>query len=375
MNSFFPSEGEISKNTFHEILVYILRESINCSLSLEDDFSTRTIFIKNRKIFFTESTNSDENFGKFLIKKEIITKAQLDKASKYMKDDNIRFGKSLVKMGVFNYEKLFHWVEEHLKWIAYSCFDVKKGHYKIDSLNIKMQENIFLDLDIMKFLLNGIRNYKDYLFIMNKMERVEKIYIINSSLIPSIAFKKYEFHIINLIKEYNLIETVIAKSELSTSDTIKILFFLILTGIASENREDYQKTLNDKDTIVNSPRSFSSYQEAMKYYNVKYEMIYKMLSKEIGPIAISILSSSIESVKDNLPHYMKNITLDQNGRIIENKILKKIWYNDFDENLPTFLKGLEEILYAEIFAVKKNLGEVYEKQLFKWMRIAESRNQ
>ena len=44
-----------------------------------------------------------------------------------------------------------------------------------------------------------------------------------------------------------------------------------------------------------------------------------------------------------------------------------MWYHDFDEHIGEFLRGLEEILYTEIYAVKKHLGVEYEQQVLKWI--------
>jgi hypothetical protein len=295
-------------------------------------------------------------------------------ASAYMKDNGIRFGKSLVKMKIFTYENLFHWVEEHLRWIAFSCFNIDKGEYLIDSLDLKKMENIGLNLNVLPFLVTGFRYLKNYSYIRELIESVDDIYLIKSDLISLMDLKKFELHIFNLLKTNNRVNDILAKSELSNDDTYKILYMFFLTEVISENKPGIEKDIKNSLNIVSSPRFFSSYNEALKYYNSKYEMIFKMLSKEIGPIAISILSGAIESISENLPSYLKDITINANGKLNEDQILKKVWYNDFEENLPFFLKGLEEILYAEIFAVKKNLGIDYEKQILQWINITQNKS-
>ncbi|MCK5222220.1 MAG: hypothetical protein KAR14_11620, partial [Candidatus Aminicenantes bacterium] len=60
--------------------------------------------------------------------------------------------------------------------------------------------------------------------------------------------------------------------------------------------------------------------------------------------------------------------IDKNGRLIDKKILKKVWYHDFENHSSEFVRGLEELLYAQIFAVKKNLGIDYENQILRWLK-------
>ena len=113
--------------------------------------------------------------------------------------------------------------------------------------------------------------------------------------------------------------------------------------------------------------SFNSFEEALRYYNLKYEIIYKVMLKEIGPISLSLLLKAVEDIMENLPSYFQKIQLNPDGTINEELLLKSVWYHDFDQHIGDFLRGLEEILFTEIYAVKKHLGVDYEQQVLKWI--------
>ena len=93
-----------------------------------------------------------------------------------------------------------------------------------------------------------------------------------------------------------------------------------------------------------------------------------MLSKEIGPVAHSILSDAITAILESIPPCFQNLEIRRDGRIDEKSVMKSIWYENFDENSNEFLRGLEEILYAEIYAVKRHLGKDHEKLILQWIR-------
>ena len=93
-----------------------------------------------------------------------------------------------------------------------------------------------------------------------------------------------------------------------------------------------------------------------------------MLSKEIGPVAQAILFEAITAILESIPACFHNLEIASDGRIVEKSILKSIWYENFDEHSNEFLKGLEEILYAEIYAVKRHLGKEHEKMILQWIR-------
>ncbi|MCP4149009.1 MAG: hypothetical protein GY757_14775, partial [bacterium] len=86
-----------------------------------------------------------------------------------------------------------------------------------------------------------------------------------------------------------------------------------------------------------------------------------------GPIAHSLLLKAIEDIMENLPFFLQKMQLNSDGRIDDEALLKTLWYHDFDKNCGEFLRGLEEVLYTEIYAVKKHLGMEYEQQVLKWI--------
>lgn len=177
----------------------------------------------------------------------------------------------------------------------------------------------------------------------------------------------YEKHILKVCKKHRELDRIIEKSELMETDTLKYIYYYFLIDVISTEKTSVKKELGGREYNSISI-SFSSYEEALRHYNLKFEMIFKLLSKEIGPVALSILSNSIDDIRDNLPIFLKNAEIDKNGKLVEKKILKKVWYHDFENHASDFVRGLEELLYAQIYAVKKNLGIEYENQILKWLK-------
>jgi hypothetical protein len=193
--------------------------------------------------------------------------------------------------------------------------------------------------------------------------------------------KPYELHVFDLVRRGPQIKDILKRSELLEVDTLRLLFLFLILEIISP-----QKNAKIKEKPLISPHkgtsalesrginasTFNSFEEALRYYNMKYEIIYKVMLKEIGPISLSLLLKAVEDIRGNLPSYFHKIQLNPDGTINEELILKSVWYHDFDEHIGEFLRGLEEILYTEIYAVKKHLGVEYEQQVLKWFNGIEN---
>ena len=116
------------------------------------------------------------------------------------------------------------------------------------------------------------------------------------------------------------------------------------------------------------PLPFTSFNEALKHYNALFEMIFKMLKKEIGPIALSISQNALEEIRESLPGPFRKTEIMPDGKLSDELLQKTIWFGDMAKKMDEFISALDEILYAQIYAVKKNLGNEHEQQVLRWVR-------
>jgi len=374
MDFSFTSQGEIKEGKIFFILYHMYKNNISGVLVVKTESCTRKLFIRDRKIFFASSDQKTDSFGDFLVKKQLIDKEIYNAALQYMLKTKKRFGRALIEMGYFTYDQIWTWVPAHLKAIVFSFFNIKSGIYKITDVHENNIENIVLDFDILNVIVDGMRGFKSEQFLKEKFEKIPNLYIYypNTRLITQLDLKPYELHVYDLVKRESSLVNILKWSELLELDTMRLLFLFLVMEIISTQKYDINAPTEPpaENEELSAPRqcAFSSFDEALKYYNAKYELIFKVMLKEIGPISLSILHKSIEDILENLPSFLHKIHLNPDGTINEQMILKSLWYFDFDKHIGEFMRGLEEILYTEIFAVKKHLGVEYEQQVLKWIK-------
>lgn len=366
-NHYFPLEGKLEEGDIYSILYHIYKNSISGLLEVENDHCRKQLVIEDRKIVFALSHRKEDAFGEHLLKKKVIDPETYAKTSRLMEEKNTRFGRALIELGYFNYDQLWTWILDHLKTIVYSFFETTSGKYRIVPNHERDIENIVLDMDLMEVIVEGVRRFKSRDYLEAKFEIIERLYVCNARVLTRMDLKPYEMHVYDLVKRNSKLEDILKSSELLEIDTLRLLYLFLVVEVISTRQgtpECEPATLPEE---VAGLSTFTSFEEALKHYNMRYELIYKTLSKEIGPIALSILLKAIEDIMDNLPSYLQKIQLNADGRIDEETVLKLLWYHDFDKNIGPFLRGLEEVLYTEIYAVKKHLGTSYEQQVLKWI--------
>jgi hypothetical protein len=376
-------EGELKEGDIFSILFHIYKKDISGELSVQAVDCEKTMTIQERKIVFASSTKQADALSDYLLNNHYIDIAIYDAATEHLLANKVRFGRALLELGYFTYEQMWTWIPAHLKAIIKSFFHIKSGRYRFKPQSAKQKEvnsyreNIVLDETILDFLLEGIRRTDAIGLFKNRFAAITNLYVWypNVDLLEELDLKPYERHVFHLVERVGELKEILKRSELLEIDTLRYLYLYLLLEILSIKKcpktlrmEKPDSSEEHEEANGRFSTTFNSFEEALKYYNMKYEIIYKLMLKQIGPISISLLLKAIEDIMDNLPGYFQKIQLKSDGTIDEEPILKAVWYHDFDRHIGEFLRGLEEVLYTEIYAVKKHLGVDYEQQVLKWIK-------
>jgi hypothetical protein len=370
-----PLTGEITEGKIYAILYHIYKESLSGTLVIQSEECQKRMVIEDKKIVFATSTGKKDTFGKYLLENNLIDQEIYARTSEYMQIHHKRFGRALIELGYFNYEQIWTWVPNHLKTLVFSFFDIDSGTYRILVEPMQGKENIVLDLQILAVIVEGMRCLKSDTFLEKQFKGIEHLYVIDSKTMSQLDLKPYEIHVFDLVRQGASLKELLRRSELLEVDTLRLLYLFLVLEIISPRKKAKEPTLSPTDREKEIPvwgrginaSTFHSFEEALRHYNLKYEIIYKVMLKEIGPISLSLLLKAIEDIMDNLPSYLQKIQLNPDGSLKQESILKALWYYNFDEHIGDFLRGLEEILYTQIYAVKKHLGVEYEQQVLKWI--------
>jgi hypothetical protein len=366
MDSHLPISGNLAEFDVATILSLMLHQALDGQLKISTATFNKILWLENGCIIFAQSSLTEDSLGNFLLRRQVIDAGDLNKSSAYMEEKNIRRGRALLEMGLLNSTQLWDEVSAQLRAIIFSLFPLPAGKYDITAQPQCENENIVLNLPVPEAILEGIRQIQDQAFIQDRFRE-------NMVLFPAagqnhfpLILKPFEAHVLALVAEATPLSEIIAKSELLRFDTLKILYSLLRLGLLCDRRQPLRHPTPNAASHV--PTTFTSFEDILQYYNHKFEYIYRVLSKEIGPVAQSILFEAITAIMDSIPACFHNLEITGEGRIDAKSILKSIWYESFEEHSNEFLKGLEEILYAEIYTVKRHLGKEHEKTILQWIR-------
>jgi hypothetical protein len=366
MHSHLPISGSLSEFDFAAILARMHAQALDGQLKITLARSTKTLWLQDGCIVFAQSSLADDSLGHFLLQRGIITAAQLEKSRERMKRKKCRQGRALLEMELLSPEQLWSEVAAQLRAIVFSLFPLRAGRYDIGRLGENGGENIMLALPVATAILEGVRQIGDKEFIESRFEAGMTLFHSAERGIGAVALKPHEAHVLSLVADATPVDEIVSRSELLRFDTLKVLYSLLRLELICDRKQTSRAPT--PHALPNPPTTFTSFDEVLQHYNAKFETIYRVLSKEIGPVAHSILTDAITSVLESIPPCFQALAIRPDGRIDEKSVMKSVWYENFADNSGEFLRGLEEILYAEIYAVKRHLGKEHEASILKWIR-------
>ncbi|MDY0295926.1 MAG: DUF4388 domain-containing protein [Acidobacteriota bacterium] len=359
--------GRLNEVSLPRVLHQMARESIDGALRIDADDGGVTVHVQDGRVCRACPHPEALPIDKWLEKKGIISASdELTRARELMSAESIPFGRAMLKLELWDPETFWQWESGYQLYHIYRCFDCATGSYGVTTGTHTAPPGVTLDLSLHAVIVEGIRGMQNTDIIRRELAGVNALFVEKKRLETDPELKPHENHVLQLLLQHNDIESVIRHSLLPLAHTQRVLFLLLAAERVSTRRPE-EKSLPQRPRVAASPGSFTSFEDALNHYNQKYVMVFRVLSKEIGPIALSILQKAVSGICDNLPAGLKRAQLREGGGLEEEPVLKSVWYQDFERTIGEFLRGLEEILYAQVYAVKHHLGVEVEQQILQWL--------
>ena len=150
------SEGNLADSSFCEVLAGLSRRRETGVLRLSGASLSKSVYLQEGKIVFASSTDPDDRLGELLLTRGIISRQQLDEASKSLKPGK-RLGTALVEQGFLPAEELPKWVREQVKEILFSLFSWTDGSFVFEAGPFPSDEAITLRLSTPEVFLSGLK--------------------------------------------------------------------------------------------------------------------------------------------------------------------------------------------------------------------------
>jgi len=360
-------QGNLESMHLAEILLFLAMSRKTGVLILKGKKVTKKIYFENGEIVFAASTLPEERLGDILLKEGTISEEQYQQSAARIEPGK-RQGKVLVEMGVIPPESLWKAVCLQVEEIVHSLFTWERGYFEFLEGSLPTEEKIKLAVSVPNLILTGMRKVAcQGINQVHYPDESQVVYCLSGegNEFGGIELSAEEKALLSQIESGMTVQEVCAKSSLSAEEAKETLFRLIAGGLirSAKVRGPYAEAVEIEDS--------AKLTERIEQCNIIFRLITEFLRMAVGDRVHVILGAFFRGVDHGQEILFDAVSLEPDGSLDARPLLANIAEYLPEERESILNRGLNELLYFQLFAVRNNLGHQQEKEILTALREME----
>lgn len=352
-------QGNLADVPFPPLLFHIWQSQKSGQLKIKNDSGEKALRFKKGNIAINRESLDEEDFLEKMAERESLDPSKIKTVKNYAAQKKISLLKTVIELNLISPAQLWKSMEGFLKSNFFPLFDWPKAEYVFDEEDPPKEFETLFRLHTLDFILEGIRQMKNYSLIQADIPAENKdIQVCSLHLLNQIKLEPHERYLLHFLENPITLKNIYDLSELGKKESQKVIYALFSLGVLSLPQTNAQG-------LASREFSQAEIQKILEAFNSKCAYIFRYTSKEIGPLSLNVLEKCIKEAKPSLAFFFRDVRLREDGSIETDPTLKINLHVSDEESMQNLLRGLNEILAAEVLAVKKTLGNWHESTLVK----------
>ncbi len=359
MDEWFASE-EFAHAPVARVLAEIWRQGLSGSLYVRAGGVPKCLSFERGFLVLDSVSFEEKDFLRFLLttgETDLIALTRVEEQAQKSAGSSLR---ALVETSLFTPERLWTLLQSYARDEALSLLESAGAEREFHTRS-GPPVRVYIDaIDVPALLLEGARRMKDETALDRVLPaRSEVLRRLPAFSADAFDLSLTEKYVLGLLDPPKTLEEISAASDVGEAETRRSLFSLILLGLAG--------TAGPKPKTVKlaGDMSLAGMDRVFGLFNAKCAFVFKYVSKEIGPVAFSMIGKALDEVRGRLDPAFQAAELKPDGRL-ELKSLLRVNANIVgDDCRKSMLRSMDEVLAAEVLVVKRTLGPEHESALVK----------
>ncbi len=227
--------GDLADTPFPKLLYFLHRFKRTGALRVTHEHISKVIYLRDGNPVFVTSNLSNESLGRFMVQRGIITLEQYNSSLERMLTSGRQQGAVLIEMNVLTPHQLFEALEAQIKEKILRVFAWDNGEYEFRPGRFEVDQSMQLRIPTLVIIFEGIKRF----YHLARLERYfneyknQRLVRVSGSMLDdgSIALRPAEAKFVRLIDGERTVGKIIARSNLSLTETFQTLYFLLLTEV------------------------------------------------------------------------------------------------------------------------------------------------
>ena len=327
------------------------------TLRVSNEYSRKEIAFKDGKIVHTSSSKEEEFLGNFLLRKGLVSEADLGKALKVGREKGKKLGRVLVELGLAPEGEIAGWLRRQAEESIYDLFGWEKGEFSFEEGRLPPEGDLIPPVEVMSLIMEGTKRMDELSELQKKLPPPHTVLRIKDFFqtdIEEVTLTPLQIQVIPLINGHRAIGEIIEESELGGYLTTKAIYDLLSAGILEKvPGKPGAGELEDEPAILHS---------LIDIYQRIFFVIQNQLIKKLGPRAKRQAENAFLTIKKRYPRLFRGIKLRDDSlpdfALLEAKSL----------SLPPVIRfhlllgGLSELVKENLALLRDALGKNVKKE-------------
>ncbi|MCC6159043.1 MAG: response regulator [Deltaproteobacteria bacterium] len=225
-------EGSLAETPFPKLLFTLFKYKRTGALRVDREKVSKVIYFRDGMPVFVTSNQSNDSLGRYLVARHFINVAQYNASLEKMIDSGKGHGEVLLGMGAITPHDLYRGLQEHVFDKVLSVFSWDYGQYRFRPGRFDLDQNIAVQIEPLRLIYQGVRRFypltrlegffNDYKNRRLLAKADGHAHAAAAGLLPS------EVKFTTLINGKRSVGQIVARSNLSLTETFQVLYVLIL---------------------------------------------------------------------------------------------------------------------------------------------------
>jgi hypothetical protein len=348
--------GDLAETCFPKILALIWREGSSGRLSVRRGAEARAFAFEDGTWSFGPETFDAPGFLRGLAAHGLVPEGDRARVEALAEGGARNLMSGLIEEGVLPAARAWKLAEAFSKGRIHEVFDWNEGTYELGPAPVPSETPWVRGVGLPGLILEGVRRMADLTIIEAGLPGPdEKLRPLPPRSEEPVALAPHELYVLSAADRTVRLGEIVGSSPLGERETKRALFALLVLGLLGMEKGDRQAaeySLGDMDRLFGA-------------FNDRCSFIYRYISKELGPVGPNVFEKTLEEVRGRLDPAFQSCQVKPDGRIELRTLLRKNLGVSSDEGKRSLLRSFDEILAAEVLAVKRTLGNGHESALVK----------
>jgi len=153
--------GNLRTLEFAELLQWLAQGQKTGALVVENGKAQKRIYFKGGRIISSESNNSSEHLGTFMVREGLLDEETLARALKLQESTQILLGKVLVTLGTISEDELTRILQRKTEESLYELFNWTEGDFKFVPDDLPKLPMVPIEIDVTNVVLEGAKRFDE----------------------------------------------------------------------------------------------------------------------------------------------------------------------------------------------------------------------